>query len=190
MLEQALSNGAQVDARDEYGATALMEAARFGHKCAVQMLLRHGASIRARAPNGRTVLMAAILTEVNEPVISELLSAGADVNAVDDDGETALMMISSFAGPKHMRVLKRLIRAGARVNAVSNDWKSALMYAAENSSEQAVTILIKNGADVNARDANGLNAIAYARQDPDYTEDDDREIIDLLVKAGARDDVP
>lgn len=51
-LEQALSSGADIDARDEDGYTALMWAARHGHLSAVRLLNEKGADLQLRTPAG------------------------------------------------------------------------------------------------------------------------------------------
>ncbi|MFA5106679.1 MAG: ankyrin repeat domain-containing protein, partial [Candidatus Micrarchaeia archaeon] len=58
--------------------------------------------------------------------VKEALAAGADVNAKDRDGYTALM-VASYWG--HMDIVKLLIAAGADVNAKSETGYTALIEA-------------------------------------------------------------
>lgn len=51
-LEQALSAGTDINARDEDGYTALMWAARRGHLSAVRLLSEKGADLQLRTPSG------------------------------------------------------------------------------------------------------------------------------------------
>ena len=54
-----LERGANVNARDEDGDTALMFAAYKGHALVVALLLQYGANVYARARNGWTAKKAA-----------------------------------------------------------------------------------------------------------------------------------
>ncbi len=58
----------------------------------------------------------------NEEIVQELIERGADINAMNNSGITALMS-ASFNG--HIEVVKELIKRGADVNAR----KTALIYA-------------------------------------------------------------
>ncbi|HET7607904.1 MAG TPA: ankyrin repeat domain-containing protein, partial [Gammaproteobacteria bacterium] len=87
----------------------------------------------------------------NAEIAALLLNAGADVNAANADGETALML-SARTGS--VDVAKQLIDAGADVNA-REAWRdqTALMWAAEGAFVGVVDLLIAHGADVHARAA-------------------------------------
>lgn len=77
-LETLLNAGADVDARDRYGQTALMIAARHGHLVAVEALLRRGASMNVTAKFGLSALMLAIVAG-HEAIAKALVRAGADL---------------------------------------------------------------------------------------------------------------
>ncbi|MDH4324794.1 MAG: ankyrin repeat domain-containing protein [Betaproteobacteria bacterium] len=77
-LESLLQGGADVDARDRYGQSALMLAAHHGHLVAVEALLRHGANLDVTAKFGLSALMLAIVAG-HEAVASALVRAGADL---------------------------------------------------------------------------------------------------------------
>ena len=76
-LERRLTAGADVNAKDRYGQTALMLAAHRGHLDVVQALLRHGANPDATAKYGLSALMLAIVAGY-EAVARALARAGAD----------------------------------------------------------------------------------------------------------------
>ena len=59
-IAQALADGANPKAMDEYGETALIKAAESGATESVRLLLAAGAEINAAAENGRTALAAAV----------------------------------------------------------------------------------------------------------------------------------
>ncbi|PNH04128.1 Ankyrin repeat domain-containing protein 17 [Tetrabaena socialis] len=81
-----------------------------------------------------------------------LLAAGADVNAKNTDGYTALM-IACLKG--NGEVANVLLAAGADTNAKSTDGKTALMAACLEGHGEVAKALVAAGADINARNAGG-----------------------------------
>ena len=55
-VEEAIINGANVNAKGHNGDTALMQAARYGYVKVAELLLKYGADINAKANNGVTAL--------------------------------------------------------------------------------------------------------------------------------------
>ena len=85
-----LKQGANTNARDAAGRTALMYAAITGQtRVVLKALLDRGADVNARSSDGTTALIAAA-TFGDPQAIKMLLSKGAEVNARDASGETAL----------------------------------------------------------------------------------------------------
>jgi ankyrin repeat protein len=110
--------------------------------------------------------------------VKKLLEQGADVNAKDEYGGTALMWA---AGKGHTEMVNALIDAGADVNAKMKGGWTALMFAAEEGYTGIVEILIGKGADVNVKGTfTGLTALMLA------AEEGHTEIVDLLKQAGAK----
>ena len=58
-IEEALRNGANANAKDNDGWTALMQAAVHGHTETAELLLKHGADVNAKRNDGSTALMQA-----------------------------------------------------------------------------------------------------------------------------------
>ncbi|MGA2640265.1 MAG: ankyrin repeat domain-containing protein [Spirochaetia bacterium] len=89
-IQQAVTSGADVNARDAADRTVLMLAAASNPDPAViSILLKAGAKINARGPNGWTALMMAAYDNPNPEVVETLLKAGADGKARSGAGETA-----------------------------------------------------------------------------------------------------
>ena len=115
VVELLLGHGAEADARDSSGGTALMVASEFGHGAVVEALLARGAEVDARAHDGRTALMEAC-RRGHADVVRVLLDRGADVNATAKNDYTALMLATEGG---HRDVVELLLKNGADVNASS-----------------------------------------------------------------------
>ena len=77
LLEYLLAQGGEVDERrDNRGDTPLIKATTFGHRAVVEVLLRHGANIRATNKYGQTALAQAVQGNHDE-IIGLLQQAGA-----------------------------------------------------------------------------------------------------------------
>ena len=87
-LKAALESGADVDARDGQGWTALMHAANEGYTLLVPPLLEAKADPDVRAPDGATALFMAAVHGHSE-IIALLMKAGADTSLKGPKGKTA-----------------------------------------------------------------------------------------------------
>ena len=67
--------GADVNARNDRGATPLLEAARYGHNDIARVLIAAGANVNAKDNDGKTALMLAIQGNHDE-VVRVLKQAG------------------------------------------------------------------------------------------------------------------
>lgn len=78
-----------VDEKSNFGYTALMCAAEFGHGDTVALLLENGAAINATDNGGDAALAWAVIGG-HKDIVLLLLEKGADVDAENHDGKTAL----------------------------------------------------------------------------------------------------
>jgi len=119
-----------------------------------------------------------LLTEIhsgNHARVQKLLQGGADANAVDGDGTTALMhaVVESDAA-----MVKLLVDAGASVNTPNEAGSTALMYASTNLAK--TQILVSARADPNVRNKRGATPMTVA-----VTGYGSTPILKLLVSKGA-----
>jgi hypothetical protein len=94
--------------------------------------------------------------------VVSLIALGADVNTVDKDGWSALMLA---AGEGKTEVVVELVKAGANVDMQTKDGASALMAAAQEGKTEAVVELVKAGANVDMQTKDGASALMAAAQE-------------------------
>jgi ankyrin repeat protein len=165
-ISQLLDAGAEVDARNKDGSTALVLAASFrGYEDVVELLVSRGADVNATAGNGMTPLMAA--ATVSKTGAELLLSKGADVRARSADGATALLrcLMGNLEGQDRLDVAELLLAGGAEVNDALPGGTTVLMIAAGTGELEMVRLLVSKGADVGAvRERDGKTALDLATE--------------------------
>ncbi len=87
-VEQYLTQGGDVEARNEHGHTLLMAAAIHRWPKLVRLLLGHSANVKARDKTGQTPLHHAAVHSLDS--VQLLLAAGADATAQDNAGKDVL----------------------------------------------------------------------------------------------------
>jgi len=174
-VQACLEQGVDVNARDQWGRTALYLAAEKGHKEDVELLLEHGADVNAKDTRNRTALLYPA-EKGHKEVVELLLEHGADVNAKDNWDWTPL---HSSAEEGHKDIVELLITEGANVNARDRGSRTPLHYAAEKGHKKIVGLLLAHGADVNTGTYSNLTAADFAMREG-HTE-----IVELLISKGA-----
>ncbi|KFN50057.1 ankyrin repeat domain-containing protein [Arenimonas composti] len=153
-----LERGAKPEPKD--GQPALLAAAAGDDDAAgVQLLLRHKAKVDGRGRGHRSALMVACAAG-NAEIVGELLDAGADRNARDEDGMTPLLEVARGG---HAAALARLAQARPDVAAVDAHGRSALVLATMGGAgADFVRHLMAIGVDPELRDADGRRALEHA----------------------------
>ena len=159
-----LTRGFDPNSRDEKGQNLLYLSQRDGAFKVAQTLLDHP-QLRIDLPNsaGETALMMAALRD-HDAWVAKLLDKGARIEgAVDGDqpGWTPLHYAAAAPGSK---ALVLLLARGARVDARSPNGTTPLMMAAQYGTEDAVDLLLKQGADVRLRNDLNLGAADFAQR--------------------------
>lgn len=96
--------------------------------------------------------------EGNLELMRLFISRGADINRMNDNGETAIAL-AAWRG--NLSAVKWLLDRGARINAPNRQW-SALHYAVFAGHAEAADYLIDQGADIEAQSTNGSTVLMMA----------------------------
>lgn len=164
LLKSLMAQGLDINAGS---TTALMGASEYGSFDTVKFLIENGAKINAKdkSEKGQTALHYATFSECHVDVVNALISAGAEVNAVESDDKTPMMIAAAISCPQ---INAALIAAGAEVNLGDNQGATALDAAVCQRSgpdgEEIVQGLLAAGADITKADNNGLTPYKWARK--------------------------
>ena len=114
--------------------------------------------------NGTTPLMLLQYLDINTTiqVLPVFLEKGADVNHVNQNGDTALLIHTQYQCYKG--TVKELVRAGADVNAVNRYGSTPLLEALRYGNQEVARFLIKKGADYHHADNRGITAAQLAAE--------------------------
>ncbi len=148
-VNELLENGANPDAVDKDGSTALIAAACI---CAiidmpdtyesVKLLLKKHANPNVKDKAGMTALMAAV-TWSRSDNMKLLLDHGANIDAKNNVGDTALMIAASGGAIDLTPAVKLLIERGANIAIRNKRGETALMIANKNRLQNTVRLLTR-----------------------------------------------
>jgi ankyrin len=176
-VRSLIGAGADVNARQPDGTTALHWAAHWDDAVLTETLLRAGADANAANEFGATPLSLAC-TNGAAAIVEQLLRAGANPNLAASSGETPLMRCARTGNAAAVRAL---IARRADVHARDHEQgQTALMWAVAQKHAAAAQALIEAGADVHARSKRGFTPLLFASRVGDVPS------ATVLVAAGAR----
>ncbi len=163
MAALLLDNGADVDARDGDGRTALLSAAWDGNVELVWFLLDKGADARAMDNRKSTALDLTMGGSASARQRTEIVSLLLDGGADPDEG------MGWGQGPLHLAArgyedaTRILLDKGADVNALDRFGWTPLIFAAESGIISTATELLNRGADIYATSKEGETALIRAK---------------------------
>lgn len=146
-----IEKGAEVDARNNVGRTALLESSINGNERIVQSLLEKNANVNTWFSHCGTALFKALENE-HEKVAHLLLQHGADTAVRGEINQTALLKASEEGREFAVRFL---LQENADVDAQDIQGYTSLAAASQKGHEKIVQSLLQNGAEVNPQFSHG-----------------------------------
>lgn len=170
-----LAGGADANARDEGGVTALILAAGLGQLDTVKALLQAGADVKAQDERGYTALVSACynpdLDRGFPQVVRALIDAGSDIETQIFYGIRPLMLA---AGAGEAGVVEVLLKAGAEPKARNEGGRTALMMVKEKDYIEVINLLHEaesiielgeDGGGCGSRNAPSSNVVTFLKPD-------------------------
>ena len=154
-----------------------------------QLLKSDSALINLKDEQGNSPLHLAC-RELHFDVAKYLIENGAEVNALNNAENTALLTVDTRLGEEHTyNFYKLLLKNGANVNAKTNwgngrGW-TVLHLTANKGYSRVVKLLLENGADPNITDVGGYGSVLHVVLNLNFTRNEPSKIVKLLCEHGA-----
>ncbi|WP_264723490.1 ankyrin repeat domain-containing protein [Wolbachia endosymbiont (group A) of Cheilosia soror] len=169
MAQLLISEGTDIEARDNDGKTPLSRAVSLDKPDMVQLLLNKGADIEAEDNDGRTPLSRAV-TLGNLNMVQLLLNKGAYIYSKDGNGKT----IFEIAHECHKaEIVNYLITKQDKYG------NTILHYAAEEGNLNLVELLLDNNTHISVKNSDGWIPLHLA------VKEGKLDVVELLMRKGA-----
>lgn len=133
----------------------------------VKLLLKYGANINDADSNGKSILMEVCDRKENGFDIAKILiENNVDINHKDNNGNSVLMLLNDY-----------------QIDKIIPDFKEDGSYYEEEKeiypSEELMTLLLKNGADINTKNKMGMTPLMH------YSLKGEDRLVKILLENGA-----
>ena len=170
LVEQLLQHKSKINAVDLEGCTPLMRSIRFSRRPdpIVKLLIDNNAKIAVKDIHGLSALHYAAGVKGLRKISQTLIEKGADVQGVDNEGNTTLHIAVNH---RNMGTAELLINSESNLHVANNRNETALMKAVTAKCEcihgcrrcvwkyHTVSLLVEKGCDVKTRDNEGNTAL-------------------------------
>lgn len=165
-IRNLIYSGADVNAKDKEGWTALMYAVRYQNDAdVVKILLNNKASPLVKNIYDANAMMIGAAFSKNPEIVKLLIES---YSATSQNVRSAF--VYGIKNSAHAENLKPFIDKGLRLN-IPYDGKTYLMYACEsNKDTDIIALLLENGAD-KSQNINGKTAFSYAKENSKLKHD-------------------
>ncbi len=180
-LRSLIAAGADLEARDDQGRTALLIATHRNAIAAAAALIDAGADVNARDHIGDSAFLYAG-AEGRLEILRLTLKAGADLASTNRYGGTALIPAAHHG---HAETVRELLATDIPIDHVNNLGWTALLEAVilgdgGKAHTEIVRLLVQAGASVNIADRDGVTPLQHAERSG-Y-----REIVQILSDPSLR----
>lgn len=141
-MQLLIEKGSNVNSKNKIDETALMWSVHDLAK--MKLLIQHGADVNAKAKSGNTSLLIASIGHGKYDAVKLLIDKGADVFAVNNRKENALVRASLFGDTA---TISLLLSKGLDINTFTLDSTTALINAILNANKPVIFQLLERGAD-------------------------------------------
>lgn len=168
LLDRGLVSADEPDPADPDGFLCAVELATTGMTIhgenffsMFELVVKSTTNVDVRSGDGATSLMRAA-SAPSPKAVRLLLDLGADVNATDPTGFTALLVTCTAAKQQAREVIEMLLHKGASVAHRTKDGRSALVLCAINNNVECMEALLRHDNSLRLDLAADLDAVAYA----------------------------
>lgn len=177
IVEALLKGGANINAQDKAGMTAIHAAAVRGPTDVLRLLLSYNPDLSLKNSRGQTALDVATRAK-NDAAVTYLKDKGA--KSKDDDMVLSAKSLIQACASGDVEKARAAIRDFPKLTTVADDAGDTPLHIAAYKGQAAITkLLLENGAKVNVADNQGLTPLhlAAAADSPDVAK--------LLIARGA-----
>ena len=151
VISLLIENGANVDYVDKEGISIADYAVINGNENALRILLRYNADINTSSPDsGFSPLLYSVLYD-SFNMMNLLLSSGANIETVDNDGNNALhllCMTNPLERSNQIEMAEVLLDKGINLDAYNKAQQTPLMLAIDSGNYEIAEFLIQNDANI------------------------------------------